>query len=85
MILYLLNLGDLVSTLIALSHGICEANPVMRFLLDIHPVLFVAVKTIPAYYLCMYLATKSRKWVYWSIAGIYAVTVAWNVFNIMIV
>jgi len=82
MILYLLNIADLFSTVIALAHGLVEMNPFLNFLMGLHP----AVKIIPAYYLCMWLAKNARRSRaarirYTVICGIYAFMVAWNIVN----
>lgn len=86
MILYLLNIADLFSTVIALAHGLVEMNPFLNFLMGLHPAVFPAVKVIPAYYLCMWLAKNARRSRaarirYTVICGIYALIVAWNIVN----
>ena len=89
MILYVFNLADMVTTLIALFFGLQEANPIARFLIGIHPVLFVAVKTVPMYYLCRWLekqAVKSRVTavLYWFTVFAHVAVVAWNIVNTVI-
>lgn len=84
MILYLLNLADLASTLIALSHGLVEMNPIINAMLSIHPILFPAVKIILAFPLSMWLARNARRDKramarYIAVVGIYAVMVIWNI------
>ena len=83
MIIYLINILDLVSTLIALSHGAVELNPFLRVLMDIHPAVFPLVKIFPAYFLCMWLErnakkSKGAKTRYIAIIFIYALVVANN-------
>ena len=79
MILYILNLFDLVSTLIALSHGAAEMNPLMDFCFSIHPALFTLVK-MSALPLFLWLERKSK--IYPYVVGAYAATVWWNIVNI---
>lgn len=46
MIPYILNIIDLITTLYALQHGGIELNPIMAFVIGVHPLLFVFVKAI---------------------------------------
>jgi len=83
MTLYLLNLADLASTLLGLSRGLEEINPIINTLLHIHPALFVLVKVVVAYPLCRHIARaakKSRvdKFIYAAIVAVYTATVAQN-------
>lgn len=87
MTLYLLNLADLISTLLAISHGLVERNPVVNFMLHTHPMIYPVVKLIPAYYLCDWLAQNARanrpaRKRYAAIVCIYAAVVVWNILNI---
>jgi len=87
MILYLLNLCDLATTLFALSHGLVELNPVVNWMLSIHPALFPLVKIVLAYILCIRFVQYEKKSRagrnrYVAVIGIYAVTVVWNIANI---
>ncbi len=78
MILYLLNLADLVSTLISISYGLVEMNPFMALCLYIHPVVFAVIK-LAAYPLCRWLERKSKAYPY--LVGAFAATVWWNIVN----
>lgn len=60
MTLYLLNLADLASTLYGLWRGLSELNPIINTLLNIHPALFVLVKVVVAYPLCMHMARAAK-------------------------
>jgi hypothetical protein len=46
LVILLLSVADAFLTLILLSHGATEANPVMAFVLERHPELFAAVKML---------------------------------------
>lgn len=88
MALYLLNLLDLVSTLLALSWGAVEMNPIVAFLMGIHPALFPLVKIVPAYFLCRWLARNAKessaaRGRYIGIVIIYAAVVANNLRHIV--
>lgn len=58
---YILNILDLALTLYALQLGAVELNPIMNFVIGIHPLLFLFVKTVPAYLLCRWLENNARK------------------------
>ena len=79
MILYLLNLFDLLSTLYALSIGLVEMNPIMNFCISIHPLAFTLIK-LSAFPLCLWLERNSK--LYPIVTAVFAVTVGWNLFNI---
>ena len=87
MTLYILNLFDLVSTLLALSHGAVEMNPIAALLQELHPALFPFVKIVPAFFLCRWLERNAkdnppaRKRLY-AIEAIYAAWVSNNCFVI---
>ena len=82
MILYILNLFDLLSTLYALSLGLVEMNPIMDFCISIHPAFFALIKLIPAYWLCRWLQDKKS---YPYIVGAFGATVWWNIVNIILI
>lgn len=82
MLLYCLNLADLVSTLVILHNGGVELNPVMNVIIAAHPALFALVK-IAAFPLCRWLAKQaivfhSAKVGYIGAVAVYAGIVAWN-------
>lgn len=84
MILYILNIVDLISTLVALSCGLVEINPIMNLIIRIHPALFLFVKIVPAYFLCWWLRenakkNKSARNRYIIINCIFAMVVVWNI------
>ena len=84
MTLYLLNLADLASTLLGLSRGLEEINPIINTLLSIHPALFVLVKVVAAYPLCTHMAKSAKKsrmdkFIYAAIVVVYAATVVNNI------
>lgn len=87
MLLYVINLADLASTLIGLSCGLAEINPIINVLLSIHPALFVLVKVVAAYPLCVWLERKAKtyrlaRYGYKIAVWYYAAVVAWNIVNI---
>lgn len=61
MIVYFLNIADLISTLWGLENGAVEMNPVINFFLGIHPLLFPFVKIVPAFFLCQWLEQNAKK------------------------
>lgn len=79
MILYVLNLLDMIVTLCGYSHGFPELNPIMDVCLAIHPVLFAAIK-LAVLPLCLWLERKSSTYPY--VVGAYAAIVCWNILNI---
>ena len=79
MVLYFLNLIDALSTLLALSLGAVELNPIMALSLSIHPALFVIIK-LAILPLCLWLR-KSKAYPY--LVGAYAATVWWNIAGII--
>lgn len=84
MTLYLLNLADLATTLVGLSHGLVELNPIINALLRIHPALFPITKIVPAYFLCAHMARSAKKSrvdriIYIAVVVVYAATVAQNI------
>lgn len=78
MTLYILNLFDLATTLCAMSKGAVEMNPIIEFVVGIHPAIFPVVKLIPAYFLCRWLERNSRK-SYAVVCAVYAAMVANNI------
>ena len=80
MILYVLNLFDLVSTFYALSIGAVEMNPFMDLCISVTPALFAVIKLV-ALPLCLWLERKSKLYPY--LVGAYAATVWWNIVNII--
>lgn len=89
MTLYLLNLCDLISTLVGFRVGLEEINPIINALIRIHPALFPLVKIVVAYPLCMRIAraaTKTRlDWgVYAALVVVQAAVVGANIMNIYV-
>lgn len=86
MTLYLLNLSDLVTTLVGLACGMVEMNPLVRVILGVHPALFPLVK-IAVFPLCFWLERKAKtyrlaRYGYKIAVWYYAAVVAWNMVNI---
>ena len=89
MLLYVINLADLASTLMGLSCGLAEINPIINVLLSIHPALFILVKIVPAYFLCTHMGKSARKsrvdmLVYIAIVALYGATVVSNINKIVL-
>lgn len=82
MILYILNLFDLLSTLYALSLGLVELNPIMAFAIFLHPAVFAFVKLVPAYFLCRWIEDKKS---YPYLVGAFGATVGLNFLNILLI
>ena len=80
MILYCLNLLDMIVTLCSYSHGFPELNPIMDVCLANHPVLFVVIK-LAVLPLCLWLAERKSK-AYPYLVGAYAAVVWWGIMNI---
>ena len=61
--LCLLTILDVITTLYALSLGAIEMNPLMRYVIGVHPLLFAALK-LSVLPLCLWLRDKqSYRWV----------------------
>ena len=58
---YLLNLTDLLFTIHALSHGAWEVNPVMRYVMSIHPWAFPFCKIVIGGIACVWLEYMSKQ------------------------
>ena len=81
MILYLLNLFDLLTTLYALTLGLVELNPIMNFVIHVHPLAFTLIK-VSALPLCLWLKRNSK--LYPFVTALFAVAVGWNLMNVFI-
>lgn len=55
MLLYVLNLIDLLTTQAALALGAWELNPIAAWLQELHPALYPFVKIVPTFFLCWWL------------------------------
>lgn len=78
MILVIFNIADLITTLVALSNGLQEHNPLVHWMICIHPIVFVLAK-IAILPLCLWLRDKKS---YLFMVGFAAATVWWNIVNI---
>lgn len=84
---YILNLLDLAFTLHVLDNGGVELNPVIRWMMEVHPALFPLPKTVLAGLLCWWLERKSqtipaaRKGLI-AITAYYGAVVLWHIVNI---
>lgn len=77
MIPYLLNLIDIITTLYALNRGAVEANPIMAAVIGVHPLLFVFVKAVLAFPLCLWISRRASTETYIA-ACIFLVAVVVN-------
>ena len=81
--LHLLNLLDGLFTLIAVSIGVEEANPLLRPLLELDPILFISVKFLTVALSIAYLdkqVTNSlhRSILFGVLRLIYALVICWH-------
>jgi hypothetical protein len=78
-VINLLNIADAVTTVLVINKGAVEANPLLGWLINFSPDLFIFVKVMVVLGGTFFIATHyTRKWiliVLWSISFIYAVTV----------
>ena len=74
MMLYILNILDLILTLHAVSHGGTELNPLMRSV----PVM-IAYKVVVVGALCWWL--RKRKVNLWPVTAVYGAVNAWHIWN----
>ena len=58
---YTLNILDLLFTTYALRHGAWEANPVMRYVMTLHPLAFPFCKIVVAGVLCGWLEYQAKR------------------------
>ena len=80
MILYILNLIDLVSTLCALSHGAVELNPLMQCV----PIMII-YKVVVVGALVRWMSERSEpiaRYGLWVITAVYGAVVLWHIFNL---
>ena len=82
MILYILNLLDLLTTAVALDLGGIELNPVADFLIGVHPMLFVFAKVVVVGLLVLFLEWRDSRKAIKFLCWLHAAVVAWNCFII---
>lgn len=78
MILYILNLADLITTAMGSWMGLSELNPLVGGLIATAPALYVVIK-ISIFPLCLWLRHKKS---YLLAVGAYGATVVWNIMNL---
>lgn len=88
MTLYMLNLCDLISTLVGFRVGLEEINPIINALIRIHPALFPLVKIVVAFPLCLRIARAAKQsWLDWlvyaALVVVQAAVVGSNLKNIL--
>jgi len=87
MMTYALNILDLIFTANAVKHGAWELNPLMRWLMGLHPWAFPFAKTVLVGALCWvldYLAKRNRvAWIGKLVCCCtYVVLTIWHIVNI---
>lgn len=78
-----LNIFDAASTVYAMSEGASELNPIMRALIDVHPLLFVFVKVLVVGLGAAYLEHRNAVWALYVANAVYVVVVAWQIANLL--
>lgn len=86
---YTLNLIDLIFTLHALECGAVEANPLMRLLMEIHPLALPFVKVVVAGALFWWLHRRAKTSAFARrcqrvITAVYAAFCVWNLIIIIL-
>lgn len=82
MVLYLLNLLDLLTTAMALDLGGVELNPVANFLIGVHPMLYVFCKVVVVGLLILFLEWMDSRKAIRFLSWLHAAVVVWNVYII---
>lgn len=78
------NIMDAFVTLLFLSYGLQEMNPIMRFLLENHEVTFVLVKIL-VLLLISYRWVRSKKWWAFRLTSVvFCGIVIWNIVQLCI-
>lgn len=89
--LYVLNLWDMAATLyFVVGMGMIEANPLMAWLLELHPIAFVLVKVVLMAGFLWYLAikapvTKKLLWALRIMTFVYFLLACFHVFGFWVV
>lgn len=84
MILYILNLLDLLTTAIALDMGGVEMNPLANWLIGVHPMLFVFCKIVVVGALILLLVWKENWKALWFLFMLHVAVVANNIYIIFL-
>jgi hypothetical protein len=75
--LRVLNILDAGGTVYLVSvKGLDEANPIMRWLLEVHPLLFVFVKVLTVGLCAEFLARRNACWTLAIVNVVYVIVVA---------
>ena len=79
-----LQLMDFLTTLVVLSHGGREMNPIVAELIEMHPLLGLLTAKLFAMALAVFCALSGRDKLLMRAILIYAVLVVWNVLTLII-
>jgi hypothetical protein len=84
---YILNLLDMAFALHALKHGGRELNPIVNWMIGVHPLLFVFCKVVAAGVLLWWLNRESQteplaRWGLKFLAGLYWLLILWHLINL---
>ena len=86
MTIYILNLLDMAITLHALEHGARELNPIVNWMIGVHPLLFVFSKVVLVGVVLWWLNRESQteplaRWGLKFLTGLYGLVVLWHILN----
>jgi len=71
----LLQIADVITTVQALKRGGREANPVIRYLMNLGPLPWIAIKLAVAAMAALILYRTGLVWPLWLLNAVYAVVV----------
>lgn len=87
---YILNLLDMAFTLHALEHGARELNPIVNWMIGVHPWLFPFAKIVLVGVVLWWLNRESQteplaRWGLKFLAGLYWLVILWHFINLFAV
>lgn len=87
---YILNLLDMAFTLHALEYGARELNPIVNWMIGVHPLVFAFAKTVVAGVLLWWLNRESQteplaRWGLKFLTGFYWLVILWHFLNLFAV
>ena len=90
MTVYILNLLDMAITLHALEHGARELNPIVNWMIGVHPLLFVFSKVVLVGVVLWWLNRESQteplaRWGMKFLTGLYWLLTLWHFVNLVAV
>ena len=87
MTIYILNRLDMAITLHALEHGARELNPIVDWMIGVHPLLFVFSKVVLVGVVLWWLNRESQteplaRWGLKFLAALYGLAAMWHIVNL---